>query len=128
MGYGICVNALDGTSVRVDVRARTLGNLGGLTLESGNLGAGYFNQITGPELTAVGWRAFRATPEQKFLAELIGGATGFAAHDYDTNENGEVILEIQKTTLSVFDGFAWLQLRVFKSRDDTETFGTEKSA
>ena len=125
MGYGLCVNALTGTSLRVDVKIRDAGNLGAITLEGGNLVAGYTTLITGEELTGVGWRSVRATPTQRFLAEMVGGEDGFGAHSFDGNENGQIILEIQKTAVTVLSAFAWLQLRVFSRRDDAGNHGYE---
>lgn len=125
MGYGLCVNALTGTSLRVDVKARTSGNLGALPLEAGNLVAGYTTLITGEELTGVGWRSVRATPTQRFLAEIFGGDAGFGAHSFDGNENGQIILELQKTAVTVLSAFAWVQLRVFSRRDELANAGYE---
>ncbi len=128
VGYGLSINAFTGTSARVDVRLRILGNLGALPLEFTNLGAGHTTLITGEEMTGTGWRAVRAGPGQKFLAERIGGGEGYGLHTFDANENFNIMLEIQKTAISVFDGFCWVQVRVIKKRDDILTFGTEQTA
>jgi hypothetical protein len=63
------------------------------------------------------WVAERARDHQPYLAALERGM-GQGANAFDSQTNMHIQLAIRKTTTTLFDGFAWMNLKVWYPEDE----------
>lgn len=74
--------------------------------------------VSAYEITADNnWVAERAAPNQWYLAALENGL-GQKANGFDSETNMHIQLAIRKTSVTGFDGFAWMMLKIWYPEDE----------
>jgi len=127
MGWGWAISALTGTNVIPTIRRRASNGMdGSLSLLKALAGPFHSDVITGPTLTAAGWRAYRASAVQRNLWMTPGGVPPGAndaettgdPYVFDDKAGIHVMLSLNMTAITVFEGYGWMQLRVHNEIDE----------
>lgn len=119
---GIAANSFTGTGASAQISYLATGLDGNEALIQTPLTAGYTSLYnhngTAYDIAAAGFRCERAESNQGYLAQLLQQTShGQIKNSFDSETNLHFRLEVNKDTLSLWDGFAWCKARIWYPED-----------